>query len=322
MSGPLGSTIHVASMSVKPQGQFSIVSYCIAMTTSVVGGAGFLGRTLVELMRDQGEQTQVFTRGHPCLAAEGHLAAGFAESDCVIWLATGLNPLIAEQQPELVTHEYRFLERVLQHVAREAPLVRFVYVSSGGTVYGADADPPYSEAHATVPTGSYGKAKLACEQLVADNLAGACVARVSNVYGPGQPVGRGQGVVAHWLRAARRGERIQMYGDPRVARDFVYVRDVAKALVVIKDARKPPPTVNVGSGVPTSLGELAEHVLAVVGDPALEIDVIPSRSFDIQRTWLDVSLMSRELGWTSQTTLREGLAVSWRAVRTLGEPGE
>jgi nucleoside-diphosphate-sugar epimerase len=73
--------------------------------------------------------------------------------------------------------------------------------------------------------------------------------------------------------------------------------------------------------VPTSLRELADTVLDVVGDPALRWDREPARGFDVPHTWLDVTLAADVLGWVATTALPDGLAAAWRSVGSvLPEP--
>jgi UDP-glucose 4-epimerase len=94
----------------------------------------------------------------------------------------------------------------------------------------------------------------------------------------------------------------------------VYAPDVAGALLAVHAAPVVPPVVNVGSGRPTSLRELAELLLAAIGDPALQLELRPARGFDVPHTWLDVSLAATALGWTATTSLEAGLARCWGAV--------
>ena len=194
---------------------------------------------------------------------------------------------------------------------------RVVLVSSGGTVYDPTEPPPYHEQSPVRPTTAYGKAKLALERTVERELPAEArtVVRVANAYGPGQQVGDGQGVIAHWLHAAAEGRPMVLIGDAATARDFVFVDDVADALVRVHLADRPPSVVNVGSGTPTSLGDLHDLVAAVVGRPAESVVATPARRFDQSRTWLDVRIAEEALGWRPATPLAAGVEATWRALR-------
>lgn len=285
---------------------------------AVVGAAGFIGRFLTDVLCQQGETVLTYSRTHP-LINNGTLDPGARDCATVFWLATTVNPLLAEQYPERVAADLLEFQTALSHLPPgESP--RVVLVSSGGTIYG-NATPPHREIDVPRPTSAYGAAKLKLEvALQAWDAQRAVIARVANAYGPGQPVAPGQGVIAHWLRAARRREPIQVYGGDRVIRDFVFVKDVAAALALLHRKRIVPRVVNIGSGRPTDLRTLAEVTARTVGITAVEPLFLPARTFDLAASWLDVALAQESLGWTPGTSLAEGLAESWAAVRSLGDP--
>ena len=292
------------------------------MSMAVVGAAGFLGRALVDGLRRAALPVCSYTRSAPFLDGDGAARPGLASARTVYWLATQINPQIAEQQPEKVAEDLAAFEQFLRTVSTLVVPPTVVLLSSGGTVYDPDVAPPYAETAPTRPGSAYGSAKLALEEQLAARAPGRFVTlRVSNAYGPGQPVASGQGVIAHWLRAARRGEDIRLFGAPETSRDYVYVDDVARAMRAVDAVPGPlPPVLNIGSGRPTTLQELAETVLAVVQDPAVQLVVEGRRSFDVPRTWLDISLAASVLGWSPQTPLADGIAAAWAAVRRLGDP--
>jgi UDP-glucose 4-epimerase len=280
---------------------------------AVVGAAGFLGRRLTAALERRDVAFSSYTRSIPFLAGDGRPAEGLASAGTVFWLATLINPQSAEQQPARVHEDRAAFETFLRALQRLERPPTVVLLSSGGTVYDPAADPPYAESSPTAPISAYGRAKLALEQVLADAAPGRSVAlRVSNAYGPGQPGTGGQGVVSHWLRAAASGQPIRLFGDPETTRDYVYVDDVVDALLAVAATDGAlPPVVNVGAGRPTSLAELADTVVEVCGVPGVRVVVEQRRSFDVPRTWLDVSLAERVLGWTPRTSLRDGVAAAW-----------
>ena len=147
----------------------------------------------------------------------------------------------------------------------------------------------------------------------------AVVLRISNAYGPGQRLGRGQGVIGHWMAAAARGEPLRVFGDPAATRDYVFIEDVVDAirLLVLGTSAEVPTVLNIGSGVPTTLGELADLVSSVVG--GAEIEREPGRTFDRHDTWLDVSLAKKAIGWVAGVPLIEGLRRTWAHARRTAE---
>lgn len=296
------------------------------ITCAVVGSAGFLGRAFATRLDEMGVAWAGYTRAMPIIDATGRLSLPDSVST-IFWLATRINPSIADTDPGRVAEDRAAFGALLRGVGglrheRELPLI--VLLSSGGTVYDTALPPPYLEGAATRSNNAYGTAKLRLERDLRQNYRGPGLAiRVSNAYGPGQPAESGQGVIAHWLRAARRGERLQIFGDPSTLRDYVYVEDVAKALHAVIDIEQResiPDTVNIGSGVPTSLAELADAVRRVVSERELEVRVMDARGFDSPDTYLDVSLADRVLRWQPRVSLLDGLTASWDVVRRLGDP--
>jgi UDP-glucose 4-epimerase len=214
---------------------------------------------------------------------------------------------------------------LLRALERLADPPRVVLVSSGGTVYDPAVPPPYREDSPTRPRGEYGRAKLELErrlQVAALGPGRTAVARVANAYGPRQPAASGQGVIAYWLRALAADDPITIFGDPASTRDYVYVDDIAQALVALHTLAGPlPPVVNVGSGEPTSLADLADLVRKAAGSAA-DIRQAPARGFDLPHSWLDVELAAQALGWRPQTSLPDGIAAAWRWIRTPTAGGE
>lgn len=288
---------------------------------AVVGAKGFIGSALVGRLKSEGLAVSTFTREVPFVSPSGHVAADVGSLQTVFWLAGSTNPAVAEARPDLVAADEAALAGMLSAVAELTTMPRVVLVSSGGTVYDPAGEPPFAEDSALGPVTAYGRTKLRLERaLQSSPVRVSTIVRVSNAYGPGQRVGRGQGVIAHWLHAAAQGEPLVLLGDPETARDFVFVDDLADALVRIHRAAEAPPVVNVGAGEPTSLGHLQKLVLDVVGESAT-FENRPARGFDTDRTWLDVRLAGRALGWRPTTPLRDGIASTWASITRRGDAG-
>jgi UDP-glucose 4-epimerase len=283
---------------------------------AVVGAAGFLGSALVDAATKAGVPVEAYTRSEPALRPDG-LDEALTRAGTVFWLATSVNPALAESHPERVAADLETFEATLAALRSLPRPPAVARLSSGGAVYDTSTPPPYGEGSATRPRGAYGRSKLDLEQaLAAAGLpAGRTVSlRVSNLYGPAQPAVSGQGVIGYWLRAAAAGDHLTVYGDPATTRDYVYVDDVAEALLAVHTAPVLPPVLNLGAGRGTSLEELAGLLLDLVDDPSLRMEQRPARGFDVPHSWLDVRLAASVLGWTATTELREGLTRCWHSL--------
>ncbi len=291
----------------------------------MIGATGFLGSHLVAKLSATGHPLALFNRAAPPVVG-GQAAAGLRDAETVFFLAAGLNPSLAAHSPSHVEAEDALLTTVLEALVRERRRPVLVLASSGGAVYAPDQPSPYRESTPTGPTSAYGRAKLRLEQRLF-GYAGRIrplALRLSNVYGPGQRPARGYGVLPHWLSAAARNEPIRVFGDPGVARDYVHVDDVTRVLAAVHETvgagltEVLPTTLNVGSGVATSLVDLLAIVCSVA-DREVVVRYEEGRPFDRQSYWLDSSLAERLLGWRSDIDLRTGVRNCWERMHGLRE---
>lgn len=279
---------------------------------AVVGGRGFLGRAIRTELTRAGYPVRTLDRDNPALRPTG-LAAEIVGADTVVWAASSINPMISANDPDRVEADIDSFRSFVTAITALDPAPRIILLSSGGTVYDQTASPPFSESSPAVPATEYGRAKLALEHQIA-SAERALVLRIANAYGPRQPVAPGQGVIAHWMAAIHSGHTPHLYGDPGVARDYVYVGDIAEAvLAAIETKTWSDRTLNIGSGVPTSLGSLYTLVQEVTGTDT-KPQLHPSRGFDVRSTWLDCGRAMATIGWRAETPLRNGLASTWHHV--------
>lgn len=278
---------------------------------AVVGAAGFLGDAVLRALNTAAIPAFGFTLEHPMISAGvlDPLASGVRT---VIWCASRINPRLVVDHPELVEADAADLERAIAALRGLERPPRIVTFSSGGTVYGPPALPPFKESDTPQPVNAYGLAKLRFEELLRDSGLETVALRVANAYGPGQRPAPGQGVLAHWIEAVLRGDGLDLYGDPHDTRDYVYVDDIASAAVAAHQAAHPPRVVNVGSGTATTLDELLDALRAAVAPLQVHATRHPARSTDTAHSTLDASLAARALGWAPRVSLADGVAAQWR----------
>ncbi|HWV56753.1 MAG TPA: NAD-dependent epimerase/dehydratase family protein [Longimicrobiales bacterium] len=203
---------------------------------------------------------------------------------------------------------------------------RFIFVSSGGVLYGEADVLPTPETSPKQPLSPYGVTKLTAEHYLhayAHVHGMAYVAlRYGNVYGPRQDPHGEAGVVAIFSNRLLAGEPLTVYGDGEQTRDYVYVGDVVAANLAATDAALPPPghlddrAFNIGTGVGTSVNALAD-VLMEVADRRVPVRHAPERPGELRHSVLDAR-RAAQIGWTPRMTLREGLSRTFNHIAMKG----
>jgi UDP-glucose 4-epimerase len=305
------------------------------MKALVTGGAGFIGTHLVKALVAAGDEVVVLDnlrRGDRArLDAIGRAARGGAlhviegdvrDRDTVRAATTGVERVyhLAAQSNVLGAVsdlDYSFTSNVVGTynvlvAAREAAVGRIVF-SSSREVYGEVDQVPVAEDRPLNPKNAYGASKVAGEVYcrVFQNTYGldVSVLRLANVYGPGDS----DRVIPIWLDRARRGEDLELYGGTQVL-DFVPVGLVVEALRRAAERSLGGQPLNVGSGVGTTLYDLAARVQALSG-AAVGLRVLPARAVEVTRFVADVSRMRALLGLEPPSDPLVALPDLWDAVR-------
>lgn len=193
---------------------------------------------------------------------------------------------------------------------------RVIFSSTGGAIYGDFVEPPSDEAMPKDPESPYGIAKLSVEYYLSyyGRVHGLelMALRYANVYGPRQDPHGEAGVVAIFCQRLLAGQALTAFGDGRQTRDYVFVKDVARANVAAATRPLPPAgrlddrACNIGTGVPTSVLELAATLQRASGT-ALPVTHAPARPGEQQRSFVRIEKAGRVLGWKPDVSLEAGL---------------
>ncbi len=284
----------------------------------VTGGYGFIGRALVSQLKSDGHRVVVASRAQSY--DQGYVDVDWVEfsfkdrstisniidiqPDGVFHLAWSSTPGMAESDPASdISTNLAGTVSLLEGLTC-LPRLPIVLVSSGGAIYGRTEVERISETHPLNPISVYGMTKFAmeryalcCERMRALDIR---IARISNPFGVQQAKARLQGAATIFARKIVRGEKIDVWGDGSVVRDYVDVEDVAAGLATIMsfDAAVLDgcPIFNVGSGQGLSLLGLIAHLQAVAG---MEANLVFSerRVFDAPANVLDVRKLRNASDW-------------------------
>ena len=280
---------------------------------AVVGAHGFIGKAVSGLL-DKSEITVVKIGSD---SAHQLQKSGYWDDlavDSVVWLASRITPSIAESNPDVVDRELNDFAGFLQ--ACEKTVLKIVFASSGGTAYSGD-NAPFREDSEAFGVNAYGRAKISMEAMLSASNIQSVSLRISNAYGPGQRIDRGQGVIASWMHSIVSDNSINVYGSTDAVRDFVYIEDLAVAIKAAVLADNCSSVINIGSGSGTSLSQVIE-LLRSVTERNFELHLENSRGMDRPKFWLDTSRATNELSWQPMVDLRTGLKTSWDSLTKQG----
>jgi UDP-glucose 4-epimerase len=289
----------------------------------VTGGAGFIGSSLVRLLLERGYAVRVYD--DLSSGSEAHLQGVDAElvrgdvrdvdalttaaggCDVVFHLAAGAGVIPSIEDP-LANFDLNARGTVAAlWAAHRAGAGRFV-LSSSNAPLGAGAYPA-SEEKPIAPLSPYGASKAAGEAYCsafhgAYGLAAVAV-RFSNAYGPRSA--HKSNVIPLFIRRLLAGEELVVYGDGTQTRDFVFVTDLARGLVLAAEGEDVGGEIfQLASGVETTLNRLVE-LLGEVAGQAPRVRREPPRAGEIERNYSLVDKARERLGYAPEVELAEGL---------------
>lgn len=313
------------------------------MKALITGGAGFIGSHVAEVFLAAGHDVIVVDdlrsgrkeqvpRGARLYAADVggvEFAAVLAKErpHLVSHHAAQVSVTVSARDPQLDARlNCLGLLAVLQHCVRYE-VGRFIYASSGGTVYGDAARRPTGEEEPPRPRSPYGIHKLAGEHYLEffrrEHGLQSITLRYGNVYGARQEPHGEASVVAIFTEQLLRGERPTIHAYPDqpagMIRDYVHVDDVARANLRALESRAAGPF-NIAGGRPVRTGDLFQLIRSACGSDLTAV-AAPARPGDVRESWLDVSRAAGELGWRPRVPLAEGVARTVDYLRSRSRAG-
>lgn len=298
--------------------------------TLILGGCGFIGKNLTEAFSgDRRYSLVVFDRPAALKNTERRkgikyyggdfnsqaaLEKVFRENkiDTVLHLVSTTVPAASDGFGMVFDIESNLVPTVrLLCLMRKYGARKIVFASSGGTVYGPVAARGrrggIPESASTNPICSHGTVKLAIEKYIqlSSYMYGLdyLVLRISNPYGEHHS-SRVQGLINVALRNVRDNKPVTIWGDGKVVRDYIYIKDCVKAIKSLVDKGAAGEIVNVGSGRGYSINEVLRAVSAQAGD--FKVERKSGRKFDVPRVVLDIRRLKSLTGF-SPTDLRDGI---------------
>lgn len=295
----------------------------------LIGGSGFLGTNLLHQLRPEDGEVIVISRHAPrwpvirpgirYIEQDMRDVESFRHEilsgSVVVNLASSSYPGKAEKMIESDIQDNVLGTLRIAQICADQGVRSFVFLSSGGAIYGNQTTSPIREDANPRPISAYGAMKLTIERYldVINHLKGLPVValRIGNCFGKWHS-GSGQGALNVFLHKVKRGESIEIWGDGEQIRDYVFAEDVADAIRRVGLGHAAGFDVfNVGTGVGRSLKDLLASVQAITG-LSPDVRFLAARNIDVQRNILDTTNIRERYGWTPRHSFEDASASVWK----------
>lgn len=297
----------------------------------VIGGCGFIGSHLVELLLEMGRDVTIIDT-MPALKGgwtdkvkylrnesgdKRFLKNALKNIDEVVDLAYSTFPKTSFEDPlRDISANLPFGVNLFQ-AASEVSIHKIIIMSSGGTVYGEPIKLPIAEDHPTNPISPYGITKLAIEKYALMfhclNKLPVIILRAGNAFGEGQKPFRGQGFISTAMASILQRKEITLFGKNGTVRDYIYVKDIAYGIISALDRGIPGSCYNLGSGIGLTNRDVLDeiHPLARSMGFTPKTVIMPFRKFDVSVNVLNSTKLADETGWRLRTSFKNGIKKTW-----------
>lgn len=302
-----------------------------------IGGAGFIGSNIIHRLLEKSQAYNVFVvepsfanvsrldglnikiiRGELSNLDVMRLLLDAYKIDIVVHLVSTIIPGsdFENYKREYQTVIFPTIE-IMQVCAQRH--IRFIYFSSGGTVYGNRTDAgKFVETDPMAPISYYGWSKQMMENSIhyVHRTEGLeyLIVRPSNPYGHGQNVYAKQGLIAVSIGKILSREPIQVWGDGSNIRDYIYIDDLDDVICQLIMNNVVNTTLNIGSSVGTSINDIIQELESIV-DEEVKVEYLPSRNVDVANMILDTTELRRHVDF-HVTPLHLGIQKFYQHVKS------
>jgi UDP-glucose 4-epimerase len=301
----------------------------------ILGGGGFIGSHLADALLDSGYEVVIFDKLNfsrkniqhnigKIKVIEGDfnnevdLKNALADIEIAFHLVSSTLPANSNENPIYDVETNLISSLRFMNEAFINKISKVIFISSGGTVYGIPERLPIKEYHPRKPICSYGIIKKTIEDYLYmfEKLYGLdyYVFRLSNPYGERQNPDVAQGVIPVFLKKILKDETIEIWGDGKIERDYIYIKDAVNALIKSLDADTNDRIFNLGSGVGYSLNDILEIIEKVSGKKA-KVIYKEKRNIDVPVNILDNKLISETLNWKPETDIVTGIEKTYEYLK-------
>lgn len=296
----------------------------VARNLLLLGGNGFIGKALAQKYARLGDEVHIISRQKPMFPLSGiqfHQASLdnvellqklIPQCSLVIHAASTCTPASSATQPSKEGEENLLPLLRLLEMLSDYPPRQFIFMSSGGTVYGNPSALPVTEDAPLLPISYHGAAKSAAEHFLhafAHSSFPVTILRPSNIYGPGQEGPSGFGIIKTILQHLKSDTPMEIWGDGKTLRDYLYIDDLVEGVTQVQQ-QNCTGAFNIGSGIGRSVDELIDLAQLVTGRN-LSIVRKPAKVSDVKGIVLDYGRLAKTTGWAPRMSLEAGIGRTW-----------
>ncbi len=297
----------------------------------LLGGCGFIGSHLADVLLNKGYQVILFDRKNINLKNVIHLKGkidviegdflneidlrkAIEGMDYIVHLVYSTLPFTSIDNIVYDVETNVIGSIKLLNLMRENKNQKIIFISSGGTIYGKAVKLPLDEYHMTNPISSYGITKLVIEKYLflfkhISNI-NYLILRLSNLYGERYDIRKSQGIINVFLNKIKNGEDIIIYGDGNNIRDYIYIKDFCEAFIRLIDQDINNEILNIGSGIGYSINDVVKNIKEVV-NKNFKVKYINDRGIDVGKNVLNIDKIRKKINWAPQVKLKDGIKSTW-----------
>ena len=289
--------------------------------TLVIGGNGFIGRYVCDVLIGEGKKVVIAGRSIKPLFKYNKQCTYVSTSEVqlqdiidknieIIDLSYSISPGVnsADAVINLITNVKFSLDVFNESIKKN--IKKIVFVSSGGSVYGNHGSVAIKESFKQQPISSYGIIKSTIERYAymyyINNNLPIVIVRPSNAYGIGQKINTGQGFITAAINSLLTNTEISIYGDSGTIRDYIHVSDVARGIVTALNRGNTGEAYNISSGIGTSNIEILQMLNNYTGINS-RLTILPKRKIDVDVNILDNSKLIKETNWKPTISITDGI---------------
>lgn len=191
---------------------------------------------------------------------------------------------------------------------------KLVFISSGGSVYGAPLFVPLTEDHPRNAVSSYGKTKKVMEDILLkyarQNGLGIAILRPGNVYGTSSLLTREHGIIGAYFRSLKENKPFPLVAQGKDVRDFIHISDMISAIELAILAQDMNMVWNIGTTIGIRIRDIVDKLQEIISAPAPRIVDLPARGSDVSVNILSTERIRQQTGWEAKVGIEEGLQLT------------